>query len=78
MDTTKAIEIPTTNEVRIEAITLLIDNLGLAKAAIFIREQFSQKTDYLITKQKIFNEKSVDEIYANMEHWKKGKHSRKK
>ena len=70
MDTTKTIEIPTTNQVRIEVITLLVDNLGLTKAAIFIREQFSQKTDYLLTKQKIFNDKSVDEINVDMEKWK--------
>jgi len=78
MDATKTIEIPTANQVRVEAITLLVDNLGPAKAAIFIREQFSQKADYLLTRQKIFNEKSVDEIYVDIKKWKKGKHKRKK
>ena len=78
MDGTKTIEIPTANQVRIEAITLLVDNLGLEKAAMFIREQYSQKTDYLLVKERIFNNKSVDEIYADIKKWEKREPNRKK
>ena len=52
-----AITMPTAEEVRIEAVSLLIDKLGVAKVAMIIIEQFSDKTDYLLIKEKLFERK---------------------
>ena len=66
-----AITMPTAEEVRIEAVSLLIDKLGVAKAAMIIREKFSDKTDYLLIKEELFESKKVEDIYLDIQEWKK-------
>ena len=41
----KNLTVPSSEEVRIEAVQTLIKRMGTTKAAIFIRETISQKTD---------------------------------
>ena len=45
-------------------------NLGLAKSAVYLRENFSSKTDYLQIKEEIFANKSSEEIYNEIVKWK--------
>jgi|YelNatPaOPRAMG01_1025707.scaffolds.fasta_scaffold64517_1 hypothetical protein len=60
---TKNLKIPKIEEVKIEVIQTLIDQLGVAKSAYFFREFMYQKLDYLEIKEKIFGEKTAEEIY---------------
>jgi hypothetical protein len=60
---TKNLKIPKIEEVKIEVIQTLIDQLGVAKSAYFFREFMYQKLDYLEIKDKIFGEKTAEEIY---------------
>jgi hypothetical protein len=53
-----------------EAIDTIFKNLGLTKAAIFIRENLSQKIDYLETKEKIFGDKSAEQLYKSIVDWR--------
>ena len=66
MATAKKMTIPTTPEIRSEAVQALIEGLGITKAAFFLRDSMSQKTDYVKIKEKLFGKASADEIYAEM------------
>jgi hypothetical protein len=58
--------VPSSDEVRIEAVQTLIRRMGTTKAAIFIRETMSQKTDYLKTKDELFAGKSAAQLYEEI------------
>jgi len=66
MPTAKNLKIPSGEEVRSEAIQMLIKKMGITKAAIFIRENMTQKTDYLKTKDELFAGKSVAKLYEEI------------
>jgi len=54
------------SEVRVEGITAIIEQLGIAKAAFFLRENMSQNVDYLEVKEEMFVNKTAREIYAEI------------
>ncbi len=66
MPTAKNLTVPSSEEVRSEAIQTIIKRLGITKAAVFIRENVSQKTDYLKTKSELFDKKSVAQLYEEI------------
>ncbi len=66
MPTAKNLTVPSSEEVRSEAIQAIIKRLGITKAAVFIRENMSQKTDYLKTKSELFGKKSVAQLYEEI------------
>ena len=65
--------IPNIKEVRVEAISLLINGLGISKTAMFIRETYSSNTDYLKIKEEMFGNKSVKELYKDIVIWRESK-----
>ena len=68
---TDIVNLPDIKELKGEVITSIIRDFGLTKAAFFIREVMSQKTDYLEIKDTLFNEKPAKELYAEIKNWKK-------
>ena len=70
MQTAKKIMMPTSEEVRSEAVQTLIAQMGITKAAIFIRENMAQNTDYLKIKNELWHGKSTKELYPEI---KKGR-----
>jgi hypothetical protein len=60
-------------EIRVEVIQTILKNLGLAKSAMYLRENFSSKTDYLQIKEELFSNKSTEEIYNDILTWKTSK-----
>ncbi len=58
--------VPKMSEVRVEGITAIIEQLGIAKAAFFLRENMSQNVDYLEVKEEMFVNKTAREIYAEI------------
>ena len=55
-------------------IEAIIKSLGITKSAFFIRENISQKTDYLEIKKKLFGKKTASGFYKEISKWKmKGK-----
>jgi hypothetical protein len=50
-----------------------VKSLGITKAAFFLRETMSQKTDYLEIKEKLFGEKTAAQLYSEISEWKKKK-----
>lgn len=66
MRTAKNITVPSSEEVRTEAVQTIVKRMGITKAAIFIRENMSQKTDYLKIKSELFGMKSAKEVYQEI------------
>lgn len=58
--------IPQSENLRYEAIRLLVNGLGLTKAACFLRETGSSQADYLDLKEQLFGDKTATELYANI------------
>ena len=71
MPTAKNLMIPSSEEVRSEAIHTLIKRMGITKAAIFIRENMAQKMDYLKTKDELFAGKSTAKLYEEIKNREK-------
>ena len=66
MPTAKNLIVPSSEEVRSEAVQTLIKRMGITKSAIFIRENMSQRMDYLKAKDEIFAGKSVTQLYEEI------------
>ena len=66
MITTKKLNLPRYDEIRSEAVRTIIDQLGITKAAFFIRESMFQKTDYLQLKDVLFGNKTASELYSEI------------
>lgn len=68
-----SIAVPDMREIRLEVIQAILKNLGLAKSAMYLRENFSTKTDYLQIKEDLFSNKGTEEIYFDILKWKTSK-----
>jgi hypothetical protein len=66
MRTARAFVIPKSDETRREAIETIIERLGITKAAFFIRENISDKVDYLKLKQEMFGKRTASELYSEI------------
>ncbi len=71
--TTKIQELPDIKELKTEVIEEIVKSFGITKAAFFIREMMSQKTDYLKIKDELFGAKTAEELYTEISEWKKAK-----
>jgi hypothetical protein len=58
--------IPIGADVRSEAVRALIKDLGLAKAAMFLRETVAGKTDYVQAKDGLFAAKNASDIFREI------------
>lgn len=70
--TIKIKELPDIRGLKTEVIELIVKNFGITKAAFFIRDMLSQKTDYLEIKERLFGGKTSVELYDDICKWKKG------
>jgi hypothetical protein len=59
--------VPTSDAVKSEAIKVLIEQLGIGKAAFFIRETMAQPLDYLKLKDQLFGTMTVSDVYAEIQ-----------
>ena len=64
---TKALSVPKGDDVRCEAISALIESLGIGKAAFFIRETMFQPVDYLKVKEQLFGNMTVADICTEIQ-----------
>lgn len=72
--TARTESLPDTKVLKSEVINAIVKSLGITKAAFFIRETLSQKTDYLEIKERLFGKKTAAELYKEISEWKmKGK-----
>lgn len=54
-----------------KAITVLVDNLGITKASEFWTSLGYGNKNYVQLKKKLFQQKTVDELYNNIEQFEK-------
>lgn len=66
MPKAKKLTVPSSEEVRSEAVLTLIKQMGITKAAIFIRESMAQKEDYLKIKEEFFAKKTAAQLYKEI------------
>lgn len=64
--TVKHITMPKLSSVKTEAISALVDDLGIGKASMVIADSFSQPVDYMAVRQKINGQSTVSEIYQDI------------
>jgi len=62
----KNVILPIGGQVKTEAVQTIIERMGITKAAIFLRENMSQQTDYLALKDSLFTKVSAAEVYASI------------
>jgi hypothetical protein len=62
--------LPRTSDLHQEALQILIKNMGIAKAAIFMSDTFWKPTDYLEIKDQLFENETVDSIYEKVIAWR--------
>jgi hypothetical protein len=62
--------LPRNTEIQREAIEILIERMGVAKAAIFMGDTFWQPTDYLEIKDRLFADETVASIYEKVILWR--------
>jgi hypothetical protein len=67
----KKLMVPSSEDVRSEAVQTLIKRMGITKAAIFMRENMAQKMDYLKIKDELFAGKSAAQLYGEIKKHKK-------
>lgn len=70
MKVTNKIIVPREEEIRTEAIKVIIEKLGMGKAAFFLRNTMSSKADYLKIKEKLFGGKTSEKLYSEIKKWK--------
>lgn len=58
--------LPDMKVIKSEVIDAIVKTLGVTKAAFFLRESMSQKTDYLEMKERLFGKKSAKELYGEI------------
>lgn len=55
--------IPEIEEIRKEGVKAIVERLGIAKAAFFLRETSSETLNYLEIKDQLFGEMTAKDIY---------------
>ena len=58
--------VPDAHAVREEAVQSLIANMGIGRAAVFIRTSLSGRTDYVRTRDQLFVGQTVDGLSARI------------
>jgi len=66
MPTARKLTVPSSEAVRSEAVQMLIKQMGITKAAIFIRENMAHTEDYLKIKGELFGKKSAAQVYEEI------------
>ena len=70
MNTIPIPTLPKSDDLRHEAIAVLIGSLGIAKATIFLGDLLWQPTDYLQIKDQLFAGETIDSLHAKISTWR--------
>jgi hypothetical protein len=62
----KSLNLPRSEETKVEGIETMIEKLGITKAALFIKENLSQKEDYLDLKEKLFGKLTSKDAFKKI------------
>ena len=66
MKASKKLVVPQADEIRKQGVKVIVEQLGIAGAAFFLRETMAQKVNYLELKSQLFGNMTVADIYREI------------
>ncbi len=66
MKASKNLIVPRTDEIRKQGIKVIVERMGIAGAAFFLRETMAQEVNYLDLKSQLFGNMTVADIYREI------------
>lgn len=66
MKASKNLIVPRTDEIRKQGIKVIVERMGIAGAAFFLRETMAQEVNYLDLKFQLFGNMTVADIYREI------------
>ena len=66
MKASKKLIVPKTDELRKQGIKVIVEQMGIAGAAFFLRETMAQEVNYLEIKSQLFGKMTVADIYREI------------
>lgn len=63
-------DLPTHASLNSEAISILIQHMGIAKTVVFLSDKLWQPTDYLEIKEGLFREETTESVYQKIVDWR--------
>lgn len=66
MKASKKLIVPKTDELRKQGIKVIVEQMGIAGAAFFLRETMAQEVNYLEIKSQLFGNMTVADIYREI------------
>ena len=66
MKVSKKLIVPKTDELRKQGIKVIVEQMGIAGAAFFLRETMAQEVNYLEIKSQLFGNMTVADIYREI------------
>lgn len=58
--------LPEYKTIRAEIIQKLLEQIGIVKTSMLIKEELYNKTDYIAMKDEIFNNENIEELYMKI------------
>lgn len=66
MKASKKLIVPKTDDIRKQGIKVIVERMGIAGAAFFLRETMAQEVNYLDLKSQLFGNMTVADIYREI------------
>ncbi|MFB8788759.1 MAG: hypothetical protein U7123_07880 [Potamolinea sp.] len=66
MKASKNFIVPKTDDIRKQGIQVIVERMGIAGAAFFLRETMAQEVNYLDLKSQLFGNMTVADIYREI------------
>ena len=66
MKASRKLIVPKTDDIRKQAIKVIVERMGIAGAAFFLRETMAQEVNYLELKSQLFGNMTVADIYREI------------
>lgn len=66
MKASRKLIVPKTDDIRKQAIKVIVERMGIAGAAFFLRETMAQEVNYLELKSQLFGHMTVADIYREI------------
>lgn len=66
MKASRKLIVPKTDDIRRQGIKVIVERMGIAGAAFFLRETMAQEVNYLELKSQLFGNMTVADIYREI------------
>ncbi len=66
-----SLTMPDAHNLRYEVTKMIVNKFGISKAAFFFQKEIRGSGNYLEIKEEIFQEKSADDIFNEIQNWRR-------